>query len=222
MPIKKDIVYPVFLECCQHADDIFWETIFEDLAYGKPPYGTYICKDFLCCNYKKKEFTYKIEKKDSLTIYTDIYDLLAKKVGILSQREKIRKKKAFSDLEENIKESRKTWNNIRKKNMKELLIELYVSRMKIKHSLNIKQAKYLFSVIMAGLVFKVITNEDIIYTDGAIRHIEGIDFIKKQVVLRRGLYNFEVSFAPTIVIEKKLMAEEWEKYLKNLRKMCEK
>lgn len=219
MPIKKDIVYPVFLQCCQHADDIFWETIFEDLAYGKPPYGTYICKDFLCCNYKKKEFTYKIEKKDSLTIYTDIYDLLTQKVGILSQREKVRKRKAFTDFEENIKESRKNWNNIRKKNIKELLIELYVSRMKIKHSLSIKQAKYLLSVIMIGLVFKVITNEDIIYTDGSIRHIEGIDFIKKQVVVRRGLYNFEVSFAPNIVIEKKLMAEEWDKYLKNLRKL---
>lgn len=219
MPIKKDIVYPVFLECCQHADDTFWETIFEDLAYGKPPYGTYISKDFLCCSYKKKEFSYKIEKKESLTIYTEVYDLLTKKVGILSQREKVRKRKAFSDSEENIKESRKNWNNIRKKNMKELLIELYVSRMKIKHSLSIKQAKYLLSVIMLGLVFKVFTNDDIDYTDGAIRHIEGIDFIKKQVVVTRGLYNFEVSFAPNIVIEKKLMTEEWDKYLKNLRKL---
>ena len=115
MHIKREIVYPMFLECCQHADDIFWETIFEDLAYGKPPYGTYISKDFLCCSYKKKEFSYKIEKKNSLTLYSDIYDLLTKKVGILSQREKIRKKKDFSDLEESIKESRKSWNNIRKK-----------------------------------------------------------------------------------------------------------
>ena len=106
--------------------------------------------------------------------------------------------------------------------MKELLIELYVSRMKIKYSLSIKQARYLFSVIMLGLVFKVITNDDIYYTDGAIRHIEGIDFIKKQVVITRGLYNFDVSFAPNIVMEKKLMSEEWEKYLKNLRKNCEK
>lgn len=222
MPIKKDIVYPVFLECCQHADDIFWETIFEDLAYGKPPYGTYISKDFLCCSYKKKEFSYKIERKDSQSIYTDVYDLLTKKVGILSQREKVRKRKAFSDLEENIRDSRKNWNNIRKKNIKELLIELYVSRMKIKHSLNIKQAKYLLSIIMLGMVFKVITNDDIDYADGAIRHIEGIDFIKKQVVVTRGLYNFEVSFTPNIVIEKKQMTEEWDKYLKNLRKNMDK
>ena len=63
MPIKREIVYPIFLECCQFTDDKFWENVFEDLAYGKTPYGTYISKDFLCCSYKKKEFSYKIEKK---------------------------------------------------------------------------------------------------------------------------------------------------------------
>ena len=46
MPIKKDIVYPGFIECLQFTEDIFWENIFEDLAYGKTPYGTYISKDF--------------------------------------------------------------------------------------------------------------------------------------------------------------------------------
>jgi hypothetical protein len=64
MPVKREIVYPVFLECCQYADDIFWENVFEDLAYGKPPYGTYISKGFLCCSFKNKEFSYKIERKD--------------------------------------------------------------------------------------------------------------------------------------------------------------
>ena len=63
MLVKKELLYPIFLECSQHADDTFWENIFEDLAYGKAPYGTYISKDFLCCGYKKKEFSYKIEKK---------------------------------------------------------------------------------------------------------------------------------------------------------------
>ena len=47
MPIKKEIVYPVFLECCEFSVDSFWENIFEDLAYGKTPYGTYINKNFL-------------------------------------------------------------------------------------------------------------------------------------------------------------------------------
>ncbi len=219
MPIKKEIIYPVFLECCQYTDDTFWENIFEDLAYGKAPYGTYISKDFICCSYKKKEFSYRIEKKDVKTIYTEVYNLLTRKLGLLSQREKVKKRKAFTDLEETIKESRKSWSDIKKKNMKELLIELYVTRMKIKHSLSIKQARYLLSVIMLALAFKVITGDDIEYVNEHIVHIDGIDFTNKQVIVERDLYNLEVSFAPHIVLDKKLMSDNWDKYLKDLRKI---
>ena len=52
------------MECSQFITDKFWENIFEDLAYGKSPYGTYISKGSLTCKYKDKEFIYKIEKKD--------------------------------------------------------------------------------------------------------------------------------------------------------------
>lgn len=222
MPIKREIVYPVFLECCQHAEDTFWENVFEDLAYGKAPYGTYISKNFLCCSYKRKEFSYKIEKKEPSLLYEEIYNLLTQKVGILSQREKLKKKKAFTDIEESIKESRKNWGDIRKKNMKELLIELYVTRMKNKYLLTIKQARYLMSIIMLGLVFKIITTDDIDYRDGMIHSIEGIDFIKKQVIIKKDFYTIEVSFAPNIIFDKKMMSDEWEKYLKNIRKCYEK
>ena len=61
MPIRKEILYPIFLECYNHSDDIYWQNIFEDLSYGISPYGTYFSKDYLCCNYKKKEFSYKIK-----------------------------------------------------------------------------------------------------------------------------------------------------------------
>lgn len=219
MPIKKEIIYPVFLECCQFADDVFWENIFEELAYGKTPYGTYVYKDFLCCSYKRKEFTYKIEKKEAQTIYNEVNNLLTHKLGLLSNREKTKKKKVFSDLEETMKESRKNWSNIKKKNTKELLIELYVTRMKNKHSLTIKQSRNLLSIITLALVFKVITSEDIVYKNDHIVHIEGINFNKKKLIIERGMYSFDISFAPNIVLDKKSMADNWEKYLKDLRKI---
>jgi hypothetical protein len=215
---KKEIIYPIFLECCQHAEDIFWENIFEDLAYGKTPYGTYISKTFLCCSYKKKEFNYKIEKKDSKKMYNEIYTLLTKRLGLLSQSEKIQKKRDFLDLEDTIKDSRKSWGDIRKKNMKELLIELYVTRMKNKYLLSNNQSKYLLSIILTAMVFKVITAEDIQYSDGRIDSIAGIDFDKKQVLVKRDLYNIQVSFSPHIVVDKKTMSDNWEKYLELLRK----
>jgi|TARA_Y100000389_G_scaffold202830_1_gene249380 hypothetical protein len=218
MPIKKDIVYPVFIECLQFTEDIFWENIFEDLAYGKTPYGTYISKDFLCCKYKKKDFSYKIERKDPEILYEEVYNLLANKLGLLSSAEKIKKKKMITDLETNLKNSGKNWIDIKKKNIKETLIELYVTKMKNKYFLSISQARYLLSIIFIAIVFKVITNKDIEYENGVIHNIKGIDFIKKQIIVEKDLYNLEVSFAPEIVLDKNLMVDSWEKYLKDLKR----
>ena len=219
MPAKREIAYPVFLEACQYTEDAYWENIFEELAYGKAPYGTYISKDFLCCSYKRKEFSYKIEKKDAKTVFEDVYNLLTNKLGLLSQREKLDKRKAFSEYEDTIKDSRQTWTDIKKKNIKELLIELYVVRMKKKHSLSLKQSRHLLSIITIALCFKVFTGDDICYKDGQIASIEGVDFLNKQVVIKRNLYSLETSFAPSIMLDKKLMTDSWDKYLKDLRKL---
>jgi hypothetical protein len=219
MPIKKEIVYPIFLECCQYTSDSFWNNIFEDLAYGKSPYGTYISKDFLCCNYKKRDFSYKIERKESHVLYEEVYALLTKKLGLLSNIEKVKKRKAFKDMEISTRESRKEWSDIKKKNIRELLIELYVTRMKEEHSLNIKQARYLLSVIYMAMIFKVITSSDIDYQDGQVQSIQGIDFVNKRVFIDHDIYNIDISFAPEIVMDKKIMADTWEKYLKTLTKI---
>ena len=219
MPIKREIIYPIFLECCQFTDDKFWENVFEDLAYGKTPYGTYISKDFLCCSYKKKEFSYKIEKKLPKDVYNDVYDLLTNKLGLLSPLEKSKKRKIFKDIEEDITESRKNWNDIKKKNIKELLIELYVTRMKNKHSLTLKQARYLLSIIFVGMIFKVITNKDVDYKNGKIENIDGIEISHKKIDVKKDLYNLDNNFTPTIILDKNLMYDNWEKYLKELKKI---
>lgn len=218
MPTKKEIVYPIFLECCQCATDSYWENIFEELAYGKSPYGSYISKGFLCCSYKKKDFSYKIEKKNPKQMYEDIYNLLTNKLGLLSQQDKIKKRKLFKDVEKSLNDCRKNWNDIRKKNVKELLIELYVTRMKDKHSLTIKQARHLLSIIYIGLVFKVITCKDIDYSEGQINNIEGITFTKRKINIEKNLYNLDVNFTTNIIFDKKLMSDNWEKYIKERNK----
>jgi len=218
MPTKKEIVYPIFLECCQYATDSYWENIFEELAYGKSPYGSYISKGFLCCSYKKKDFSYKIEKKNPKQMYEDIYNLLTNKLGLLSQQDKIKKRKIFKDVEKSLNDCRKNWNDIRKKNVKELLIELYVTRMKDKHSLTIKQARHLLSIIYIGLVFKVITCKDIDYSEGQINNIEGITFTKRKINIEKNLYNLDVNFTTNIIFDKKLMSDNWEKYIKERNK----
>jgi hypothetical protein len=219
MVIKKEIIYPVFLECLQFTNDFFWENIFEDLAYGKTPYGTYINKDFLCCNYKDKEFSYKIEKKEPEQLYNDILFLLGKKLGILSLKDKNNKQIDFKNIENELKECRKNWSNIRKKNIKDLLIERYVLNMKDKYLLTFKQAQELLSHIFIGLVFKVISVKDIKYSDGVITSIEGITFENKKINMEKNIYDNEIEFRKCIIIDKNEMSENWYKYISNLKKI---
>lgn len=218
MPVKKEVLYPIFLECCQYTDDIFWENIFEELAYGKTPYSTYISKNFLCCSVKKREFSYKIENKPPEQVHDEVYDLLTNKVGLLSQREKAKKKQSFSDLEETRKETRKSWNDIKKKNIKELLIELFVSDMQKKYSLSIKQSQYLLAVIGIAMAFKIINSDDIDYTDGRIQNIEGIRFERRKIVFDRDMYDIDTVHIPHMSVDKKIMSDTWVKYLKEIQK----
>ena len=182
--VKKEIIYPIFFECFKYIQDTFWETVFEDLAYGKTPYGTYISKGFLSCSYKDKEFSYKIENKNPEILYNDVFDLLSNKLGLQSQREKNKKKQDLQLFEDELKDYRKSWNNIRRKNIKDLLIEQYVMDMKNKHHFDIKQSQYLLSVIYISMIFKVIVSKDIIYENGIITNIEGITFKNKKIIHR--------------------------------------
>jgi hypothetical protein len=215
---KKEIVYPIFLECCQYAIDTFWENVFEDLAYGKMPYGTFISNDFLCCSYRKKDFSYKIERKNAKQVHDEVYNLLVNKLGLVSPQERVKQKKAFKEYENTIRYSRNTWSSIRKKSIKELLIELFVTRMKNKYSLSLKESRRLLSVIFMAMVFKVITSDDIQYEKGSIQSINGIEFSKGKVKINRDLYDLNVNVTPSLVLEKKRMSDNWTKYLKELKK----
>lgn len=218
MVIKKDIIYPIFLECIEYTSDSFWKTVFEDLAYGKTPYGSYISKDFLCCGYKDKDFSYKIERKDPKQVHDEVYHLFHLRLGILSSKERNKKKLDFNKMEEDIQDDKKKWSDIKKKNIKDLLVEMYVIKMQKKYTLNIKQARYLLSLIFIAMVFKVITSKDIHYNDGEIQSIDGISFSQHKFKLDRKIYNIDNGFSPEIVLEQNLMSKNWEKYLEGLKK----
>jgi len=107
-----------------------------------------------------------------------------------------------------------------KRNAEKLMIELYVCRMRTKYSLSIKQAHHLLSTILIAMVCKVITTNDIYYNNGRINKIKGINFLEKQVIITRNLSDMNLSSTSYIFVDKKFMANNWEKYLEKLRKIA--
>lgn len=218
----RELLYPYLIECGKFTNDIFWKTIFEDLAYGIPPCYTYISKDILICKYKDKEFAYKLQQdpnKDFVTTYNEIIELLKTKLNMLSYSE-ILFKKTNIDKFYNTCENIDSWNNIKRKNVKEMYIEKFVINMKIKYSLSIQQARYLMNVIFLTITYKVITSSDIIIENGEIDHINGIEIYEKTVILSKNIYSdIHSNVTPEIILDRK-MSDEWPKFLANLRKLC--
>jgi len=213
-----ELQYPVFLNASQYATDTFWKYIFEDLAYGRTPYGTYITKDFICCNYKGKEFSYKIDiTKSGEQLYNELYNILFNKFGLLSIEDKQILRTKFEKKRDSIPLSNLTWASIKKKNIKQLMIEKFVIFIKKKYGLSTLDTKKLLSYIITGLIFKTISNDDVDFQLGKIISINGFTFTKGKYTIPSTLFDFDTN-TPSIVCSKKKLADIWEKYLVNFKK----
>jgi len=220
MPLKREIIYPFFLECTL-SEDKFWNNIFEDLAYGIPPSGTYINKGYLCCSYKNKEFSYKIERKTPQILYDEIYSLLINKVGILSQREKQKQKIEFEEIEKTLKNSKKKWTDIRKKNIRNFLLERYVLKLKDQCNLDITDCRMILTIISIATMFKLIGNKDINYENDAITSINGIEINgDNDVIIKYDIDN--INYSEESVedenVEKRDFLSNWNTYVKQKKK----
>lgn len=221
MPVKRELIYPQFLEACRYAIDIFWEGILEDLAYGKPPYGTYISSNSLCCSYKDRKFSYKIEKKDSKELYDEVFELLSSRMKLLSQRDKIQRRIEFySDIEDNLENLPETFAEVRKKSTQDLLIERFVIHAWTNFNLTLSQAKRLLSILYIGRVLKNIRSKDIVMVDGVIASINGISITDKKIRYDKDLLanSTTAKNSNLVLVEKARLADTWDKLLGTLRK----
>lgn len=211
--MKRELVYPFFIDCCEFTEDKFWKGIFEDLAYGIAPYGAFVSKGAIVCNYKDKKFMYHIKKKDPKELYNEIYNLFTSKLNVMSKEQILYRKEAA----ELIQETPTDWLSIKKKNYKDVLIENWAIKKKSAYSLSIAQTKYLISIIFLGLIFKVFTSKDIILLNGEIDKINGISFAPHKVNVERDIYQIDFSPSPEIITEKLNMSDEWDRYIHLLK-----
>jgi hypothetical protein len=218
---NNEILFPIFLHCVEYSLDKFWGKIFEDLSYGKTPYGVYFNRDCLCCGKGKTgESTHILDTKDPEQLHDNVYRLLNGTMGIMSPDERLKKQQDFIDIEEANKSNLNKWSDIKKKTTKDLLIELFAVEMKRTHNLNIKQTRYLISFICMAILFKSITPYHIEMDNGRIVNIIGIDFTDSHMDFDLELYSAELDESTTGVSGdlRVKMIENWEKYIFGLKK----
>ena len=97
---RNDILYPVFLHCCRLSLNKFWEKIFEDLAYGLTPYGSYIKNDALHCRTKNGTASVIIDKNDIQNTHNGVYNMFTTHLNIMSPIERIQTQNEFDKIEE--------------------------------------------------------------------------------------------------------------------------
>jgi len=216
MVIRRELLYPIFLQCCQYCEDGFWENIFENLAYGKTPYGSYISRGYICCSSKKKTTSCKIEKMAPDIMYQQVYNLLVNDAGVMSEREKNKKKLLFHTMNSDSSEIPQSWGKIRKKNLKKVLVEKFVLGKKEQFNLSISKTRNLLSFIMISVSFKTLSSKDIVLEDGIIKEIKGIRFTDKNYSIDLEEIITDTSKSCESLSSKIDLKASWEKYSKDL------
>jgi hypothetical protein len=211
----RKIHYPIFLSCRDCTKDIFWKGVFENLAYGEPPRGVYFKENTLYSVTKKKEFNYSFYDKTAEKIYQDIHTLLSGLYGLKSKGDLLRRRELFEEFQKinSTRRSEDLWSKIKRKSLKDNLIQDYVLEMKKKYKLGPEQTKKLFFFVSVGCAFKLFSGNEIVLKGGYIKSIEGID-------LSDGIVNILRKFEePPIKKENGktiYLYRLWENYLKTL------
>lgn len=211
--LKREITHPIFLKMASEMDDTFWKYIYEDLSYGKCPYGIYLQNEYICSFLKDKEFSYKIDET-SQNLLTDIHNLLKNKAGILSEKEKIKKKEDFFTNKIN------KLNN--KKYLRENLIQSFVLKMSEKFDINIEISKKIINFLFVGFMLKVISLKDITFQNDQIENIKGIEFHNKKInIINNFLYDKYFLLDTSIFYEdfqKKSVLSMWNQFANEMFK----
>jgi hypothetical protein len=182
------LLYPIFLKCCTHLFDPFWIYLFEDLAYCKCPYGIIIQDNTIYSIQKNKEFSYCFIDKDPKIIANELCEILSTRLNILSEKDHLYRRNYYVSYYENLMNNITSWNEIKKKKFKDLLLEQFVLNVKKEKNYSWLLTRQLFSILLIGIQFKTILAKHIYYKNGQIHNIDGIICDSKRIICMHNLF----------------------------------
>lgn len=220
--MKKEILYPIFLQCASQVDDPFWRYVYEDLSYGKCPYGLSLQKNYLSCYVRGKEFSYKIDSdKPPRMVFEELDALLRDRAGILSEKEKMTERARLCRQRTTVpnKSTKEEWTQVKKKMIRDTLLEQYVLENSQKYNVTATMAKRVLSLLIVGLMFKTITAKDIFYQNGFIKKIDGFEFEPRKIVVQKNVLHCKHYPSPSLDegTTTKPLHTYWTTYLEDMK-----
>ena len=204
------IVHPIFLKCSVIVQDPVWKHIFTELAYGKSPSGTYFERDALCCRLKNKFFHYDFSEKSAEETTKEVIHIFQSKLKMDNQRQSFQQYQRMLDTLSGY--SLRPWNELKKKNIRDVMFEQFVIDKKQEMGFTWKQTQRLLCMLRLALHFKVITVKDISFDEerGLISDISGIEISKTKLRLEASIRSASKIALPT----RKTMKEMWRRRMK--------
>lgn len=214
MKVGDEIVkQPIFLKIAEETEDEFWKCLMMNFAYEKCPYGVVMEEPYVFCRFKGNEFNFNFERVDDPhEAFITLKHYLQTNLHIESTRDHFEK---YTHMSSWMCYRGVEWVDIKKKSIKELLLQNYVIQQKQHHQLSLRQCKKLLSTLLIGIQFKRISNHDIQYnpTEMVIEHIDGVTFEESKVIVPNVVEHTKLEIESSISQSKVNLWEAWDKYI---------
>lgn len=228
---EKDVIYPILQECMTLEKESGWAELFNNMSRGMCPKGIIIQNGTVSGSISKKNtIKYNFLEDSPEVIIDNIKSMFSNLLNVQSDNKK--RNKEFDDINEQYNDFvSMQWKSIKKKAIKDLLLQNYIIELKNKFNFKSKVAARALDVINNALYFyKTHNNNDIIYSNGKV--IDIVDIIADE----NGLQNKRISKYDNLdetnteededdessnnLSSKKVtsLKELWESYLKNISK----
>lgn len=189
---EKDVIYPLLQECMQLEQETGWQELFNNMSRGVCPKGIIIQNGIITGSISKKnnvKYNFLEEKPEDIII--NIKNLFSNLVNIQSDNTK--RNKEYDTINEIYNDFiNMEWKAIKKKAIKDLLIQNYVIYLKNSYNLTRIATRKGLDVINNALnVYKTHESKDVEYSEGRIHSIKDI-FVENGNVVNKRLEKLEI------------------------------
>ncbi len=173
------IIHPIFEDAAHYTTDKYWIESLKEASKNKFPRGFKYSQPKLICRIKNKQLQVDIttDPADVAKVYIEF---LKNKGGIRSELDEERDKK-YTDI--SLTTNYHCWNDIKKKTVRSDLINQYLQSLVTKHNLNLTQEKQLRTTVGIGLLKSHFTNDDIVFNNGYVRDIKGLEHKNNEFII---------------------------------------